>query len=267
MTTAVVPRLRLCETPPPRWPWLFHLFRWYARLYAAKHLHAVRVSKTGPLPARLDGPLVVVLNHPSWWDPLIAFILSGLMPDRVHWGPIDAAALRRYRFLGRAGLFGIELGTTRGALQLLRTTETILTDSRAALWIMPQGRFTDVRERPPRLRGGVGHVLQSLERGTVLPLAVEMTFWDERTPEALARFGEPLDVDAHRGRTTEEWTAAVAGELVRTQDALAAEAMRRDPDLFTTIVRGRAGVGGVYDWWRRLRAWSRGERFRPEHRG
>jgi len=117
MTTAVVPRLRLCETPPPRWPWLFHLFRWYARLYAAKHLHAVRVSKTGPLPARLDGPLVVVLNHPSWWDPLIAFILSGLMPDRVHWGPIDAAALRRYRFLGRAGLFGIELGTTRGWIQ------------------------------------------------------------------------------------------------------------------------------------------------------
>jgi 1-acyl-sn-glycerol-3-phosphate acyltransferase len=228
-------------------------------------LHAVRLSKTGPLPARPDGPLVVVLNHPSWWDLLIAFNLSGLMPDRVHWGPIDAAALQRYRFLGRAGLFGIELGTTRGALQFLRTANTILGDSRATLWVMPQGRFADVRERPPRLRAGVGHVLHSLERGAVWPLAVEMTYWDERTPEALARFGEPLDVEAHRGRTADEWTAAIEAELVRTQDALAAESMRRDPQLFETIVHGRAGIGGVYDSWRRVSAWARGERFRPEH--
>ena len=124
-----------------RWPWLFRLFRWYSRRYAAKHLHAVRVSKAGPLPAGHDGPLVIVLNHPSWWDPLLAFILSGLMPHRSHWGPIDATALRRYRFLGRAGLFGIELGTTRGAFQFLRTARAILADSRATLWIMSQGRF------------------------------------------------------------------------------------------------------------------------------
>ena len=264
MTVASAHRLRLCDTPP-RWPWLFRLFRWYARRYAAKHLHGVRVSKAGPLPAGLDGPLVIVLNHPSWWDPLLAFILSGLMPKRSHWGPIDVAGLRRYRFLGRAGLFAIELGTTRGAFQFLRTAKAILAHSRATLWIMSQGRFADVRERPPRLRSGVGHLARSLERGAVLPLAVEMTFWDERTPEALARFGEPLDIDSHRDWTPEEWTTAVEVALERAQDALAAEAMRRDPRLFETIVRGRAGVGGVYDCWRRLRAWSRGERFRAEH--
>lgn len=265
MTVAVKPRLPSCDTPP-RWQWLFRLFRWYARRYAGKHLHAVRLSKTGQFPARVDGPLIVILNHPSWWDPLLAFILSGLMPSRSHWGPIDAAALRQYRFLGRAGLFGIELGTTRGALQFLRTAKAILTDSRATLWVMPQGRFTDVRERPHH-RAGVGHLAQSLDRGVVLPLAIEMTFWDERTPEALARFGEPLDLGSRQDWTADEWTAAIEAELVRTQDGLAAEAMRRDPNLFNTILRGRAGVGGVYDFWRRIRAWVRGERFRAEHSG
>src|SRR5262249_6562185 len=127
--------------------------------------------------------------------------------------------------------------------------------------------FADVRERPPRLRSGVGHVLRSLERGMVLPLAVEITFWDERTPEALVRFGEPLDVGSHSSRTAEEWTAAIEAELVRTQDALAAEAVRGDPDLCETLVSGRAGVGGVYDCGRRVRAWSRFKRFRPEHGG
>jgi 1-acyl-sn-glycerol-3-phosphate acyltransferase len=266
MTTALAPRLRPFELPP-RWPWLFRLFRWYARRYAAKHLHAVRLSKTGRFPVDVRSPLIVAMNHPSWWDPLMAFILTGLMGNRSHWGPIDLAGLRRYRFLGRAGLFGIELGTARGALQFLRTAKVILTDPRATLWVMPQGRFADVRERPPRLRAGVGHVAHSLDSGAILPLAVEMTFWDERTPEALARFGEPIEIQGHRDFTTQEWTTAIAAALERTQDALAAESMKRDPNLFETIVQGRAGVGGVYDFWRRLAARIRGERFRAERAG
>ena len=265
MTTALAPRLRRCSTLPPRWPCLFRLVRWYARRYAAKHLHAVRVSKCGTLPRAFDGPLIVVLNHPSWWDPLLGFILSEFFSDRDHWAPIEAAALRRYRFLARAGLFGIEPGTTRGASQFLRMASAILAEPRATLWVTAQGRFADVRERPPRLRAGVGHLAQSLTAGVVLPLAIEMTFWNERTPEALARFGEPLDIAARREWTAEEWTAAIEAALERTQDALAAEAMRRDPDIFETIVRGRAGVGGIYDYWRRLRAWTRGEKFRAEH--
>src|SRR5204862_993810 len=133
----------------------------------------------GRPPAALAGPTVVVLNHPSWWDPLLCFILSGLYPDRSHWGPIEEAALRRYRFLARAGLFGIETGTTRGALQFLRTATAILPDPNATLWITAQGRFTDARQRPPQLRAGVAHLACGLDRGLIVPLAVELTFWDE----------------------------------------------------------------------------------------
>ncbi len=250
---------------PPRWPWLFRLFRRYARRYAAKHLHAVRLSKAGRPPLRLDGPAVIVLNHPSWWDPLLCFILSGLFSDRVDWGPIEAAGLRQYRFLARAGLFGVETGTARGAAAFLRTARAILANPRATLWITVQGEFVDVRERPVRLRSGVGHLAERLDRGVILPLALEDSFWDQRTPEALVRFGAPIDVASGQGRTGRAWTELIARELEQTQDALAAEAMRRDPGLFDVLVRGRAGVGGVYDAWRRARAWVRGKRFQSEH--
>ena len=40
---------------------------------------------------------------------------------------------------------------------------------------------------------------------------------------------------------------------------------RRDPLAFETVVGGKSGVGGVYDRWRQLRAWLRGERFHPSH--
>jgi hypothetical protein len=55
-------------------------------------------------------------------------------------------------------------------------------------------------------------------------------------------------------------------KLQETQDALAAESIRRDEQLFTTLLSGRAGVGGVYDLWRRLAATWRRRSFAREHR-
>ena len=66
-----------------------------ARRYMGRNFHAVRLAlctRPADLP---DGPLVVVLNHPSWWDPLMGMVLSDLLPDRRHYAPIEAAALAR----------------------------------------------------------------------------------------------------------------------------------------------------------------------------
>ena len=50
-------------------------------------------------------------------------------------------------------------------------------------------------------------------------------------------------------------------------DALSADSMRRDPALFRPLLRGSAGVGGVYDLYRRSRALAAGRRFDPTHEG
>lgn len=50
-------------------------------------------------------------------------------------------------------------------------------------------------------------------------------------------------------------------------DALAAQSAQRNPALFRPLVRGGAGIGGIYDLWRRLRAWTAGRRFDPTHEG
>ena len=141
----------------------------------------------------LTGPAVIVVTHPSWWDPLVEYVLTGLFRNRVDWGVIEAAALKQYRFLGRAGLFGVQSGSVSGASQFLATASTILANSRATIWINAHGRFTDVRERPVTLRSGVGHLAHRIENLTIVPLALEMVFWDQRTPEALAAFGSPIE--------------------------------------------------------------------------
>lgn len=249
---------------PPRSDRLFRLFRWYAARYCAKHLHAFRLLRTGP-PPQLNGPAIFVVNHPSWWDPLLMYRLTALFPKRVDWGVIDAAALKQYQFLGRAGLFGVEQGTPRGAATFLRTARAILQDDRASLWVNAQGRFTDVRVRPIVLRGGVGRLASEMPHVAVVPVAMELTFWNQRTPEALAAFGDIVAPGQPADWSADDWTARIGRALERTQDALATASMTRDAGLFDVLVRGRSGVGGVYDIWRRCTSWARGRSFRAEH--
>ena len=87
---------------PRRWPWLVRGFRKYAARYVRKHFHAVRLSKSGAAFPPADEPLLVVLNHPSWWDPLIGIVLSREFADRDQFAAIDAVAVRAVPLLRAA---------------------------------------------------------------------------------------------------------------------------------------------------------------------
>ena len=251
---------------PRRRVWLLRLFRWYAARYVRKHFHAVRVSKSGsPFPA--GEPVLIVMNHPAWWDPMIGLVLSRTFADRDQFAAIDAVAVRRYGFMSWLGFVGVDQSGPRGAVEFLRTGEAILSESNRVYWVTAQGRFSDVRERPLNLRSGVGHLAARLKCGVVVPLALEYTFWTERTPEALVRFGEPLRIADHPLTKGKAWTRLVEAALTRNLDALNAETASRDAGKFTTLLEGRSGVGGVYDLWRRLKARLRGRKFDPSHGG
>jgi 1-acyl-sn-glycerol-3-phosphate acyltransferase len=250
---------------PKRWPWLVRGFRRYACRYVRKHFHAVRLSKSGGTFPATDEPLLVVLNHPSWWDPMIGIVLSRECADRDQFAAIDAVAVHQYRFFAKLGFVGVDTKSLRGAAEFLRAGTAILSQPRRVFWVTAQGRFTDVRERPLALQSGVGHLAARLSSGIVLPVALEYTFWTESTPEALVRIGEPLRIAEHPGLHGKEWTALIESALTRNLDVLNTEAMNRDPSAFTELLSGKTGVGGVYDWWRRLKSWVRGRKFDPSH--
>ena len=170
------------DFPPPvvvrHSPLFVRLFRQHVkRFYLARDFHAVRLSRNcrpGPIP---DGPLIVVLNHPSWWDPLVALVLTELFPDRAHYAPMDADALLRYRIFERMGVFGVEPNTMRGAREFVRTSRSILARPRTAALDDASRPFLPMpRERPPLIQPGVAHLARRLEKAVILPLALEYPF-------------------------------------------------------------------------------------------
>jgi 1-acyl-sn-glycerol-3-phosphate acyltransferase len=264
---AAGPHLPLTSDIPRPWPLLVRAFLRYTRYYLRRHFHTVRVAQEDyPEPPPPECPVVVFLNHPSWWDPLVALYLAfHCFPGRTPYAPIEARALQQYRFFSRLGFFGIEPGTRRGAATFLRVGQAILARPATALWLTPGGEFSDPRVRPVMLRSGLGHLARRLPGGVLFPLALEYPFWQERTPEALARFGAPIVIPRDGERSPEEWTALLARRLEATQDAMARDACRRNDAAFTILLRGASGVGGAYDLWRRVRARLHRTNFHPEH--
>ena len=231
-----------------------------------RNFHAIRLAKPGWPDLPPHRPVIVYLNHPSWWDPAFLIVMAtSRFRDRPGYGPIDVAGLARYPFLGRLGLFGIDPNGLSGATAFLRTAGAILNDPDAMLWITAEGAFTDPRRRPVALRPGLAHLVRRTPGAVVVPLALEYPFWNERTPEALARFGTPVDAAVFEGWRVETLNARLTHALEDTMDALAEDALSRDPDRFIRVVGGTVGVGGLYDLWRRGRAWATGRPFEPGH--
>lgn len=244
---------------------IFRGFARYVQWYVKRQFHAVLVSKDGS-PCVPPGPLIIYSNHPSWWDPLI-FVLLGeaFFPGRRGFGPMEANALQRYSIFARVGAFGIDPNTARGGLEFMVQAKRILSVPTSILWLTAEGAFSDVRTRPVSLRPGLGYLARMIPGAIVLPLALEYPFWNESRPVSLCRFGDPIEIHRSSESTAAEWHQRFEHALSQTMTALSTESILRNRDCFQSLSTGASGVGGIYDGWRRLQAWSRGKRFNPSH--
>jgi 1-acyl-sn-glycerol-3-phosphate acyltransferase len=246
--------------------WRLRLFAAYVRSYLRRHFYRVHLlGKTSF--SDLDGwPLLICLNHPAWWDPLLGLHLSQLLfHNRRHYGPIAAEGLAKYKFFERLGFFGIDPKTKAGAGRFLRIGNAVLSEPNGVFWVTAQGEFTDVRVRPLKFQAGVGHLACSSYRFAMLPLALEYAFRKERKPEAFAFFGAPIFIDHVQRRTAAEWTELFARSVERAQTSLADHVTSGSGSGAHLLLSGVAGIGGFYDRWRRLKALAYGKRFHPEH--
>jgi 1-acyl-sn-glycerol-3-phosphate acyltransferase len=219
---------------------------------------------------------VVYLNHASWWDPLIAFWLARrFLSAHRHFGPIDDAQIARYGLFKWIGLFGVEKGTAAGARRFLRIAQGLLSTPETVLWLTPQGRFADVRERPVRFAPGLSHLAARLPDAHFVPLALEYGFGQERLPEIHARFGVPVP-----GSVLAKWAggaeesalpaaaranAALEAGLESLQDALRADVLGGSGTEWEVLLEGAGGTTFVYDFWRRAKGVLQGRRVQVNH--
>jgi 1-acyl-sn-glycerol-3-phosphate acyltransferase len=257
-------------------------FQWFSPRYIRKHFHAVAIHRDGLRPPEIEArdSVVVYANHASWWDPLLAMFICGrLFEGFDFFAPIDADALKKYRIFSRLGFFPVQQDSLQGAKHFLKVSTALLARPSTSIWITPEGRFADVRDQSANLMPGLAHLAHSIQhrsqhqspkpdglRVWFLPIAIEYCFWEERLPEALARFGEAILVEPHAPPSSKEvWQTRLTGALRRSQEQLALDSIARNANKFEVLLSGVAGTWRLYDLWRRGVSRLRGKSLELEH--
>ena len=219
--------------PPPTPRWFRDGFLRYNHRLLGRNFAAVRVAGLGRLPVHAPAPVVVYLNHPAWWDPLVgATLVAAVARHRRHLALIDVNNLSGV--LARLGFVGIEPGTVAGARRRARLGDALADTPDAMLWMPPQGRFADPRERPLALAGGLARLVRRVPGALAVPLAIEYPFLGGRRPEARLLVGEPLE-----GAVADE--RSLEGALEETMTRLAALVVDGGLDAFETLVGKEEG--------------------------
>lgn len=211
----------------------------------------VRLRELAGNPRAAGLPLMLVANHPSWWDGYIALLLSR------HYGArrylmMDAAQLRRYGFFAWAGCFGVERSDARDVARSIAYAAALLRQAAPTwLWLFPQAEITPAHARPLSLHAGAAHILRRATADGrtvgVLPVAWELVFRGEQHPEVVILVGDIIPFDAARARDLSSVTADLSAALAAIMDAVGCDIARDDFAGYRTILRGRAGVNDRFD--------------------
>ena len=212
------------------------------------HFDRVWLRVEGPLPRPEDGPLIGYLNHPSWWDGYMAFVLSRvLLRDGFErYLMMEEKELLRYQFFAWCGAFSVHRQDARSAMRSVAYIGRLLAERRArCLWIFPQGEITPNDRRPLEAFSGVAHVARRAGGATLWPVALRYELRGEQRPEAFIRAGP-----AHYAPANSEpraLSAEVAARLTAACDALRDEVTAGDMAGYRPLLRGRPGVNRLFD--------------------
>jgi 1-acyl-sn-glycerol-3-phosphate acyltransferase len=199
-----------------RKPWFEVFFSWHVRRRIAGRFASLRIHGLEPLrEACARGPVLVVSNHTSWWDPLVMFDLSYRILRCEGSALMDAKNLRALPMMGWIGAFGVELGDPEDGERAVRYGAEQLSKPGRMVVVFPQGRERPVSERPLVFRPGAARMaLLAPVETAIVPMAVRYEHGRTEKPDALIHLGEPFargdDVEALRVRMETRVTELLA---------------------------------------------------------
>ncbi|MEZ4472844.1 MAG: 1-acyl-sn-glycerol-3-phosphate acyltransferase [bacterium] len=184
---------------------------------------AVRVRGVESLAAALGpGPVILVSNHTSWWDPLVCLLVANRLVQSDAYAMMDAANLRRLPFFARVGAFGVDRSEAGLAGESLDYAAALLDRPGRLLWIFAQGDERPINQRPLGFRRGAAVVWERVPEARVVPLAIRYVFAEREQPYLYLAFGPALPSGEGIEARRVAMERAVEAQLDTIERALAA---------------------------------------------
>ena len=106
-------------------------------------------------------PVLLILNHVSWWDGFWAMYLNiKLFKRKFHFMMLEHQ-LKKYWFFQKSGGFSVKK-KSRSILESLNYSAEILSDSRNFLLLFPQGQISSMHASSFQFEKGIERILKKV---------------------------------------------------------------------------------------------------------
>jgi len=114
---------------------------------------------------------VYYLNHHSWWDGLIPFLLNEFLFHQQARALMEDKQMRQYKFFRKIGAFSINRDDPRKAIASLRYAVQSFERDNASLFIYPEGKITPAGS-PMDFEGGLAWLSNKLSDVDFVPIGI-----------------------------------------------------------------------------------------------
>jgi 1-acyl-sn-glycerol-3-phosphate acyltransferase len=188
------------------------------RPWMRRRLRGPFIMGETPAMRRVEGPLLLVANHVSWWDGfLLREVHRRVRPDAPFHVVMSAPELDRHPYFRRLGALPVGSGPMagRGLLRVLEERRALTPN--LVIGYFPQGRIWPSRRRPLAFRPGVAWLASRLAPLTLLPVGLHLEPLNRTAPAAFISVGDPVAV---RPGAPVDAEAGVAAALHRIHASL-----------------------------------------------
>ncbi|RWZ60794.1 glycerol acyltransferase [Halobacillus fulvus] len=167
-------------------------FTRFNRIFLKKHFESIYLWKpSGTIPSKNT---LFLINHSTWWDPLMIFYLNDQIIQSDGYGMMHEDGIQRHPFFRRIGAFSIKPEDRKHLIASLKYSTTLLNEQKT-VWMFPQGEEQHLEKRPLHFFSGAAYLAQNASHVNVVPITLYYSLEHTRKPNAYIRIGEAIEPD------------------------------------------------------------------------
>jgi 1-acyl-sn-glycerol-3-phosphate acyltransferase len=140
------------------------------------------------------GSTLYYMNHTSWWDALIPFLLNEYHYRQNARALMDIRQLRKFPFFKRLGVFSINRENPKSAVYSLKKASDWLEREKSSIYLFPQGRISNEFE-PIVFENGIGWLAKNCGVTEIVPIAIHISHVRGDRPDLFLMTGKPLNIN------------------------------------------------------------------------
>ena len=209
------------------------IFSVYNTNLLKRRFHSFRVKGLKNLHRRQTSlPLIIYVNHSSWWDGLAAFQISRKL-NLDSFIMMEEKQLRRFFLFRKLGAFSIIRENPRSALQSINYAVDLLKNSDRVLWIFPQGEILPNDLRPICFYNGISKIIQKTGKCSTISITFRYEFLNDFKPQIFANIKQSEQIHIENSK---ELTKHFESKTTENLDELKKDILNKRFDEYERIV-------------------------------